>query len=61
MKDFDPALKVNKFQISMLRGRNVLIRQIPRLEYALSFLDYVSEKFPSNNWESYFVPADPHQ
>lgn len=59
VKAFDPTLKVNKHQISMLKGRNVMIRQIPRLEYALNFLRYVSDVFPSNDWEKYFVPAEP--
>lgn len=32
VKSFDKTIKINKYQISMLKGRNVMIRQIPRLK-----------------------------
>ena len=54
ISEYDPMYKVNKFSLSMLNNRQIIIKQVPRTENTEHFIEYVKQKFPFFDESKFF-------
>ncbi len=51
---YDPMYKINKFSLSKLNNRQIIIKQVPRTEKTEHFIEYVKQKFPFFDESKFF-------
>lgn len=55
IKSFDSSIKLTKQSISNLKNRKMIFKTVPRTKETMKFIDFVKEKYPDFDEDSFFV------